>query len=143
MELLNRGMNPNGDGGISGTHELMGELARVNADCWLKAKIMLSHFMPNIIVNMTMSENDIKIGYKLKAIIAKYLSVNATFLGQVDEDPAVKMSAKKMVPFSVYSPGCKAAKCIGHIVESLLDTAPNIREREARPLGVRPAEGKA
>jgi len=139
-ELLNRGMNPNGDGGISGAHELMGELARVNPDCWLKAKIMLSKFTPNIIVNMTNSENDIKIGYKLKAIISKYLSINAVFLGQIDDDPAVRISAKKMVPFSVYAPGCKAAKCIQHIVDILLNPASGGPER--RPVGARLAEGK-
>jgi flagellar biosynthesis protein FlhG len=132
MELLKRGMNPNGDGGISGTRELMAELLRVNTDCWLTAKTMLSAFRPNIIVNMTSSENDIKLGYKLKAIITKYLSINAVFLGQVDEDRAVRIAAKKMVPFPILTPDSKAVRCINQIVQTLLQP----RAEEADSIGI-------
>ena len=142
-ELLKRGMNPNGDGGISGTQELMGELARVNAECWLKAKALLSEFSPNIVVNMTVSDNDIKLGYKLKAIISRYLSINPVFLGQVDDDPAVRMSAKKMIPFPVLAPDCKAVKCIGQIVRTLIKTPSDEGEREADSVGSRLAEDNA
>jgi flagellar biosynthesis protein FlhG len=143
MELLKRGMNPNGDGGISGTHELMGELASVNAECWLKAKTMLDAFHPNIIVNMTVSDNDIKLGYKLKAIITRYLSIEPVFLGQVDEDPAVRRAAKRMVPFSVLAPECKATKSVTQIVRTLLSSPSDEGKREADPVGFGIAEDKA
>jgi MinD-like ATPase involved in chromosome partitioning or flagellar assembly len=93
--------------------------------------MILSEFAPNIILNMTASDGDIKLGYRLQAIIEKYLSIKAVFLGQVEEDPAIRISAKKMIPFSVFAPDCKAVKNIKHIVQSLLNVSPGVLKREA------------
>jgi len=120
MELIKRGMNPDTDGGISAIKELLNELAVLNPECWLKAKSMLSSFLPNIIVNMVSSENDAKLGLKLKAIITKYLSVEANFLGEVPEDASVRTAAKKMVPFSVLEPNSNASQAMKVIVERLI-----------------------
>ncbi len=138
MELLKRGMNPHSNSGISAIQELMGQLATLNPECWLEAKTMLSHFMPNIIVNMTTSESDARLGEKLKNIIGKYLSIDARCLGQVVEDPLVRTSAKRMVPFTVYAPDCKAASCVNRVVERLL--LPSARPSEAAPIGARMAQ---
>ncbi len=143
MALLKRGMNPDGDAGISGISELMGEMAVLNGECWLTAKRMLSNFNPNIIVNMTASENDVKLGHKLKTIIEKYLSVHAVFLGQVHDDPAVKMSARKMIPFPVLAPDCEAAKCVRQIVRTLLHQPSGKGRPETDPNGIRLAADKA
>ncbi|RJP70953.1 MAG: MinD/ParA family protein [Candidatus Abyssobacteria bacterium SURF_17] len=130
MDLLKRGMNPDGDAGISAINEIMGELASLSPQCWLKAKSVLSSFRPNIIVNMTTSESEARLGQKLKTIIGKYLSVDATCLGHVFEDPAVRASAKKLVPFMVAEPDCKAAACVRKIVERLLYPAQDVPESE-------------
>lgn len=120
MELINRGMNPSGNSGIAAVQDLMGELATVNPECWFKAKAILGGFRPNIIVNMTMSEDDIRLGRKLKGIIAKYLSIDAEYLGQVVEDPAIRKAAKRMVPFTVLLPDCEAAQCVREITHNML-----------------------
>lgn len=120
VDLIKRGMNPDAENGISAIKELLADLAVVNPECWLKAKSMLSSFMPNIIVNMTSTESDVKLGEKLKAIITKYLSVEATCLGEIPEDPSVKTSAKKMVPFSVLAPNSNASQAVKRIVQHLL-----------------------
>ncbi len=143
MELIKRGMNPDGDAGISGIQELMGELATLNPECWFKAKSMLSHFMPNIIVNMTASEGDIRLGHKLRTIIAKYLSIDAVYLGQVEEDSAIRVSAKKMVPFPVFAPDCKATLSIRRIVQGLLQSASDTYQHEATPMEAQLARNEA
>ena len=120
MDLIKRGMNPDAEKGISAIKELLAELAVVNPECWLKAKSMLSSFMPNIIVNMTSTESDVKLGEKLKAIITKYLSVDATCLGEIPEDASIKISAKKMIPFSILTPNSTASQAVRAIVQQLL-----------------------
>ena len=133
MELLKRGMNPDSNNGISQVQDIMGELATVSPECWFKAKSMLSGFRPRIIVNATTSESDAKLGEKLRTIIAKYLSIDAEYLGEVAEDPAVKSSAKRMIPFSVSAPDCKAALCIREVVQRLLQQATSVSRRDAAP----------
>lgn len=119
MELLKRGMNPDGESGISGIQELMSKMSEVSPECWREATSILDNFRPNLLVNMAVTEDDVKLGHKLKAIIEKYLSINATFLGQVEEDPAVRISAKKMIPFTVLAPDCKATQSIKNIAALL------------------------
>ncbi len=120
MELLKRGMHPDGEAGIHGIQELMDEMSKVSPECWLKAKSMLDSFRPNIIVNMADSDEDILLGRKLKAIIKKYLSIDAVFLGHIEEDPIIRTSAKKMIPFTVLAPDCQATASIGTIASALL-----------------------
>jgi len=134
MELLKRGMSPDGDSGIAAIQELMGKMATTSPDCWVKAKSMLSSFVPNIIVNMATSEEDARLGEKLKTIIGKYLSVDAAYLGHVAEDPAVRASARKMLPFSVSAPECTATLCIRTIVRRLLQPVSSPTMHESTPL---------
>ncbi len=128
-ELLKRGMNPDDNGGISAMQELLGELTNVSPECWFRAKNMLSQFAPNIIVNMTTSEKDARVGEKLKTIIEKYLSVKAKCLGDVVEDPAVRTASRKMVPFMIHSPGCPAAACVRNLAPRLIE----LLSRESEP----------
>lgn len=137
MELLKRGMNPDGEAGIAGIQELMGELSTVNPECWLKAKSIISNFRPNVIVNMTTSEDDALLGQKLKIIIGKYLSIDAAYLGQVEEDPIVKASSKRMVPFPVLAPTCKASLSIKKIACLLLEPPSEDSRPETEPVKVR------
>ncbi len=120
MELLKRGMNPDGEAGISGIKELMDEMTRVSPECSEKAKEILDNFRPNLLVNMAVTKDDLQLGRKLKAIIEKYLTIEANFLGQVEEDPAVRLSAKRMTPFTVLAPDCQAAASIKHIASQLV-----------------------
>jgi flagellar biosynthesis protein FlhG len=120
MELLKRGMNPDGERGISGIQDLMGELSEISPECWLKANSILNNFKPNIVVNMTDTDDDVQLGHKLKAIMEKYLTIEAVFLGQVEDDPAVRASAKRMIPFTVLAPDCRAAASVKSIAELLL-----------------------
>jgi flagellar biosynthesis protein FlhG len=120
MELLKRGMNPDGEGGIPGITELMSEMSQVSPECWEKAQSILDNFKPNLLVNMAITKEDLQLGHKLKAIIAKYLSIEANFLGQVEEDPAVRASAKRMTPFTVLAPDCQAAASIKDIAARLV-----------------------
>jgi len=120
MDLVKRGMNPDSQNGIPAIKDLLGELAIADPESWLKAKSMLSSFQPNIIVNMTSSESDAKLGEKLRAIIMKYLSVKASCLGHVPEDTSVRAAAKKMVPFSVLQPNSAASQSVQTLVQRLM-----------------------
>ncbi len=120
MELLKRGMNPDGEDGISGIKELMSEISRVSPECCEKAQLILDNFRPNLLVNMAITKDDLQLGHKLKAIIGKYLTIDANFLGQVEEDPAVRASAKRMTPFTVLAPECQAAVSIKNIAARLV-----------------------
>ncbi len=119
-ELLKRGMNPDGADGISSIPEFMAELETVSPQCWDKARTMIASFAPNIVVNMAASDGDAKEGDKLRAIIGKFLSIEARCLGQVIEDPVLRISAKRMIPFVVFAPDCKAALCVKEIVQRLV-----------------------
>ncbi len=121
MDLVKRGMNPDARNGISAIRELLAEMEALSPECWLRTKTMLSSFLPNIIINMTTCESDVKLGAKLKAIIEKYLSVDAHFLGEIPEDQSVRAAAKKMVPFPVLEPESKASFSVKTIVGRLLD----------------------
>ena len=127
-EILKRGLNPAAEDGIPEMRELMGELATLNGDCWLRAGAILSSFTPNIIMNKVTCESDGRVGGKLKAIIEKYLSIDATRLGEVTEDPLVKAAARKMIPFNVLSPQCDAAIDIKEIVKRLRQADSRIRQ---------------
>ncbi len=137
MELLKRGMNPDGEQGISGIKELLDRLANVNPECWFKAKSIIADFRPGIVINMAASRSDARLGMKLKAIIKKYLSVEASYLGEVEEDPVIRTSAKRMVPFSTIAPECSAAKSVRRIVKLLLEPVPDSPESHAADVNAR------
>jgi flagellar biosynthesis protein FlhG len=142
MDLLKRGMSPDTAGGILAIQDLLDELTRLSPECRQRADEMLACFRPNIIVNKTSSEEDARLGYKLKAIIEKYLVISPTFLGQVEEDPVVLVSAKRMTPFTVFAPHCSAALCVREILHHF--TSPTLDERRrpslsADALGIRGA----
>jgi MinD-like ATPase involved in chromosome partitioning or flagellar assembly len=89
---------------------------------------MLSSFTPNIIMNKVTCESDGGVGGKLKAIIEKYLSIDAFRLGEVTEDPIVKAAARKMIPFNVLATQCDAAVDIKEIVKRLRQADSCIRQ---------------
>jgi flagellar biosynthesis protein FlhG len=120
VDLLRRGMTPDGGKGITTIRELMEDLGNLSPQCWLSAKEILSTFTPNIIVNMLASDSDAQLGEKLRSIIEKYLSVEAKCIGEVAEDSVLRVAAKRMSPFMVFAPECKAASCIRGIVQQFL-----------------------
>ena len=124
MQIIERGMNPTARDGISGMEELMGELAAADRDCYGRAKSMLSAFRPRIIINRATSSDERELGEKLRAIVEEHLSIEVRCLGAVADDPVVRVSVKKMMPFNVFHPQCEASRCIEAIAEKLLETAP-------------------
>jgi len=143
MELLKRGMNPAANDGIPGIQELMDELSGISPECWFKAKSILENFKPNIIVNMITGKDDVLLGRKLGAIIEKYLTINAAVLGQVEEDPAVRASAKRMIPFTVLAPESRAARSVRKIASALLPPVARPDADETSPTGARLAQERA
>ncbi len=119
--LLERGMNPEGEGGISDIEKFMDELVELDSECGAQAKVLLSRFRPGIIVNRADSAADAGVDEKLKAIVKKYLSIDAECLGAIVEDLYVKAAARKMIPFSVFAPNCPAAQSMRRIAARLLD----------------------
>jgi flagellar biosynthesis protein FlhG len=119
-ELIKRGMNPTANGGIRSLGTLMDELFRLNKECWVEAKQMLIRFVPNIILNKCTCAADTLVNEKLKAIIEKYLAVECRCLGEIMDDPVVRVSARKMVPFLALAPESKAAICMDRIVDRVL-----------------------
>ncbi len=114
-------MNPEGDGGIADIEEFLGELMKLDSECGAEAKALLSRFNPGIIVNRADSAAEAGVDEKLKAIVRKYLSIEAECLGAIVEDLYVKAAARKMIPFPVFAPDCPAAQSIRRIAMRLLD----------------------
>lgn len=127
MELLKRGMNPDGEAGINGIRELMAEIETISPECHERGELLLRAFRPNIIVNMATSREDVALGNKLTAIIGKYLSIDATFLGHVEDEPIIKASCKRMIPFTALAPECNAAVSVRSMAHALI-----AQEEEAR-----------
>ena len=130
--LLERGMNPEADEGIPDIHKFLDELSELDTECWIEAKAMLSDFRPGIIVNRADSAVAAGVDEKLKAIVKKYLSIEAECLGAIVEDLYVKAAARKMTPFSVLAPDCPAAQSIRRIAGRLLDRSPVEMSLESR-----------
>ena len=119
--LLERGTNPEADGGISDIEQFLGELAELDPDCGAEVRALLSQFRPGIIVNRADSAVEAGVDEKLKAIARKYLSIEAECLGAIVEDLYVKAAARKMIPFPVFAPDCPAAQSMRRIAARLLD----------------------
>jgi flagellar biosynthesis protein FlhG len=122
--LLERGMNPEVEGGISDIEQFVNELVELDSESGAQAKALLSRFRPGIIVSRADSAAEAGVDEKLKAIIRKYLSIEAECLGVIVEDLYVKAAARKMIPFSVFAPDCPAAQSMRRIAARLLDRYP-------------------
>jgi len=136
-EVIRRGMNPGADDGISDMDELLNEIAIINSEMSLEAKSILSSFTPNIIMNRTASQSDGRLGEKLKSIIGTHLSIEARFLGEVPDDLAVRLSARKMIPFTVFAPDCEATRHVRKIADRLFQRESSIPQTV--PLETQPA----
>jgi len=132
IELLDRGLSPNGNNGISEITGLMDVLSGVDGESWLDAKAILSWFRPGVIVNKVDDGDGAVVGEKLKTIIRKYMSIDAQCLGEVPEDQAVKVAARKMVPLAVFAPDSEAARCIGEIARRLLGLSLPLAQLESQ-----------
>lgn len=76
----------------------------------------LSEFRPAFIANMVMKRSEAREALVVKTASAELLGVDVEYFGHVYFDPEVRSALRKMQPFVVANPRCRAARCVLDIV---------------------------
>ena len=83
----------------------------------------LEHFQPNLIINQTRSESDIRIGKAMEKACRKYFGLTLNFSGYVEQHEGVRESVLRRKPVTLDKPESLMSQQLKTISENLLKSS--------------------
>ena len=83
----------------------------------------LEHFQPNLIINQTRSESDIRIGKAMEKACRKYFGLTLNFSGYVEQHEGVRESVLRRKPVTLDKPESLMTQQLKTISENLLKSS--------------------
>lgn len=123
QDMIDESMNAKlSMGGTTSPSDLLRRISEINPEVGLRAKMEMSHFRPNLIINQVRSQADIDIGYSIQSICRKYFGIEMTFPGYLDYDQSVWQSVRKRKPLLIEYPNSKLVNNFDRIVNRLIES---------------------
>jgi flagellar biosynthesis protein FlhG len=101
--------------------ELLKKISQIDPELGLRAKMEISQFRPNLIINQVRSQADIDIGYSIQSISRKYFGIEMSFPGYLDYDQSVWQSVRKRKPLLIEYPNSRLVNNFDRIVNRLIE----------------------
>jgi len=120
--VIEEAMNSKVTNGQVSPAELLRRIAEVNPELGLRAKLEISQFRPNLIINQVRSQADIDIGYSIQSISRKYFGIEMAFPGYLDYDQSVWQSVRKRKPLLIEYPNSRLVNNFDRIVNRLIES---------------------
>jgi flagellar biosynthesis protein FlhG len=121
--LIKRAIDPGGDERINSTAELITAVKEIDRESASIVDREIDNFNVKLVVNMTKSEEDARVGDIVKVVADKYLSITVDVLRSVPFDTQVEKSILLTNPLLLNETGSKIAMSIYEIaVDMMKDT---------------------
>lgn len=101
------------------------------------AAIGLGRVLPRLVVSQTRLRADLELGPSMAVLSERFLGICVDYLGHVEHDDAVWLTARKRQPLLIDSPTSKSARNIERVARRILAL---LAARDSRPAGLAPIE---
>ncbi len=108
------------EGSDTGFLSLVEEIGRLNQESGIRAKQVLSSFLPRVVLNMGKSNQDLPLGAKLRQIVRKNLDIELEYIGFIRHDEQVPLSIFKRKPLAFLEPESTFAKTVDQIAQKII-----------------------
>ncbi len=113
--------------------DVVAEIARFDEAVANVAAATMSRVRPGLVVGKTRLRRDLDLGPAMSALSARYLGIAMDYLGYVEHDDAVWLTARRRRPLLTDAPTAKSARNIERVARRLLAVmAARHQERPAR-----------
>jgi flagellar biosynthesis protein FlhG len=133
LRLIKRMVDPGSDERINSVVELMAAVGKIDGESAAIMHQAVDDFKIKLIVNMTKSKEDAKVGEIIKVVADKYLSVDVDVLASVPFDALVEKSIILANPLVFSGTGSEVSASIYEITSELLKTEVPVVAREEKP----------
>jgi MinD-like ATPase involved in chromosome partitioning or flagellar assembly len=131
--LTKRLVDPGSDERINSVVELIAAVDKIDGESAAIMHQAVDDFKIKLIVNMTKSKEDKKVGEIIKVVSDKYLSVDVDVLASVPFDTLVEKSIILANPLLFSGTGSEVAASIYEITSDLLKTDMPVMARDEKP----------
>ncbi len=100
--------------------ELVAAIAQRDPEAGQTLTRQLRNFRPRLVVNQARTVQDVEIGAAVVTAWRKYFGLEMDYLGAIDYDDAMWRTVRARRPLLLESPGSRAARAIGRVVDGLL-----------------------
>ncbi|MDX1778353.1 MAG: P-loop NTPase, partial [Thermodesulfobacteriota bacterium] len=133
LRLIKRLVDPGSDERINSVVELIAAVDKIDGESAAIMHQAVDDFKVKLIVNMTKSKEDAKVGEIIKVVSDKYLSVDVDVLASVPFDALVEKSIILANPLVFSGTGSEVSASIYEITSELLKTDIPVVAREEKP----------
>jgi len=100
--------------------ELVAAIAAKDPEAGQMLTRQLRNFRPRLVVNQARTVQDVEIGAAVVTAWKKYFGLEMDYLGAIDYDDDMWRTVRVRRPLLLESPGSRAARAIGRVVDGLL-----------------------
>ena len=118
-QLVSQAMDQKNERGIRTPLDLLREVQSLDSDEGRRFVETMRRFRPRIILNGVRSAEDIRLGFSVRSVCAKYFGIDAEYLGYVNHDERVRRAIVAREPLVMSAPGSDAAVYIQRIARKL------------------------
>lgn len=112
-------------------HRVVTEIARYDASIAALAAVTMQRLRPGLVVGKTRLKRDLDLGPAMSSLSGRYLGVGLEYLGYVEHDDSVWLTARRRRPLLTDAPTSKSARNIERVARRLLALmAPQQERRE-------------
>tara|TARA_B100000282_G_scaffold125955_1_gene89877 strand:- start:2263 stop:3228 length:966 start_codon:yes stop_codon:yes gene_type:complete len=121
--VVDQMLKNNNSFGIRSPRDLIEYLKQMGGNAASYIDDQLEHFQPNLIINQTRSESDIRIGKAMEKACSKYFGLTLNFSGYVEQHEGVRESVLRRKPVTLDKPESLMSQQLKTISEHLLKSS--------------------
>ena len=121
--VVDQMLKNNNSFGIRSPRDLIEYMKQMGGNAATYIDDQLEHFQPNLIINQTRSESDIRIGKAMEKACRKYFGLTLNFSGYVEQHEGVRESVLRRKPVTLDKPESLMSQQLKTISENLLKSS--------------------
>ena len=100
--------------------DLVAHIARMDESVANVAAIVLLGLRPRLVVGMTRLKRDLDLGMAMSSLSERYLGITLDYLGHIEQDDSVWLTARRRQPLLIDAPASKSARNVERVARRIL-----------------------
>src|SRR5690606_33661658 len=105
---------------LTSPREIIAAIKRFDEGVARTAALELGRILPRLVVSQTRLRVDLELGPAMAVLSERFLGIPVDYLGHVEHDDAVWLTARKRQPLLIDSPTAKSARNIERVARRIL-----------------------